>query len=101
MTTLIAIFKKEKDCRLEVDHVKLNVVQNYSLLCDILKLPSIRILAIALLTAKVNIIIIFKDLLHISISIALSFVDHISHYFENKSNQFFVGFVYSKIGITY
>ncbi|XP_001944982.1 acetyl-coenzyme A transporter 1 [Acyrthosiphon pisum] len=54
VTTLIAIFKKEKDCRLEVDHVKLNVVQNYTLLCDIIKLPSIRILAIALLTAKVG-----------------------------------------------
>lgn len=54
VTTLIAIFKKENDCRLELEHVKLNVTQNYSLLCDILKLPSIRILAVALLTAKVG-----------------------------------------------
>ncbi|KAL5239633.1 hypothetical protein ACI65C_007043 [Semiaphis heraclei] len=53
ITTLIAIFKKEKDNRLEDDHVKLNIVQNYSLLWDILKLPSIQLLAVALLTAKV------------------------------------------------
>jgi MFS transporter, PAT family, solute carrier family 33 (acetyl-CoA transportor), member 1 len=53
ITTLIAIFKKEKDNRLEDDHVKLNIVQNYSLLWDILKLPSIQLLAISLLTAKV------------------------------------------------
>lgn len=53
ITILIAFFKKEKDNRLDDDHVKLNIVQNYSLLWDILKLPSIRILAIALLTAKV------------------------------------------------
>jgi len=55
---LIAIFKKEKDNRLEDDHVKLNILQNYSLLWDILKLPSIQLLAIALLTAKVNIVLL-------------------------------------------
>jgi len=55
ITTLIAIFKKEKDNRLEDDHVKLNIVQNYSLLWDILKLPGIQILALALLTAMVKI----------------------------------------------
>jgi len=69
VTTLIAIFKKENDCRLEFDHVKLNVAQNYTLLWDILKLPSIRILAIALLTAKVN---MTEDLLHILISVGYS-----------------------------
>lgn len=67
VTTLIAIFKKENDCRLEFEHVKLNVTQNYSLLCDILKLPSIRILAVALLTAKVNMI---EDLFYIFISMS-------------------------------
>lgn len=54
ITTLIAFFKKEKDNRLEDNHVKLNIFQNYSLLWDILKIPSIRVLAIALLTSKVN-----------------------------------------------
>jgi len=58
ITTLIAIFKKEKDNRLEDDHVKLNIVQNYSLLWDILKLPNIQLLAIALLTASVNIVLL-------------------------------------------
>lgn len=53
ITTLIALFKKEKDNRLEDNHVKLNILQNYSLLWDILKIPSIRVLAIALLTSKV------------------------------------------------
>ncbi|XP_025208442.1 acetyl-coenzyme A transporter 1-like isoform X1 [Melanaphis sacchari] len=54
ITSLIAIFKKEKDNRLEDDHVKLNIVQNYSLLWDILKLPNIQLLAISLLTAKIG-----------------------------------------------
>jgi len=54
ITTLIAIFKREKDCSLEDDHVKLNTFQNYRLLWDICKLRSIQIFAIALLTVKVN-----------------------------------------------
>ncbi|XP_060877593.1 acetyl-coenzyme A transporter 1-like isoform X2 [Metopolophium dirhodum] len=54
LTTLIAIFKKEKDTRIEDDHVKLNIVQNYSLLWDILKLPSIQLLVIAMLTSKIG-----------------------------------------------
>ncbi|VVC28206.1 Major facilitator superfamily domain,Acetyl-coenzyme A transporter 1 [Cinara cedri] len=53
ITTLIAVFKKEKDCMLEDDHVKLNTFQNYLLIWDILKLPSIRIFAIALFTSTV------------------------------------------------
>jgi len=56
ITTLIAIFKKEKDNRLDDDHAKLNIVQNYSLIWGILKLPGIKLLALTLLTAKVNII---------------------------------------------
>jgi len=55
ISTLIAIFKKVKDNRLEDDHVKLNIVQNYLLLWDILKLPSIQILAFRLLAAGVHI----------------------------------------------
>lgn len=51
---MIAIFKKEKDNTLEDGYVKLNISKTYSLLWDIMKLPSIRILAIALLTARVS-----------------------------------------------
>lgn len=54
ITTLIAIFKKEKDCSLEDNHVKLNTFQNYRLLWDICKLPSVQIFAMALLTVKVG-----------------------------------------------
>lgn len=54
ITTLIAVFKKEKDCSLEDNHVKLNTFQNYRLLWDICKLPSVQIFAMALLTVKVN-----------------------------------------------
>lgn len=52
ITTLIGIFKKEKDNKLELDHVKISVFQNYKLLWDILKKPKIKLLAIALLTAR-------------------------------------------------
>jgi len=55
VTTLLAVFKRERDCELDDDdHVKLNVVQNYVLLKDILKLPSVRVLGLAMLTAKVR-----------------------------------------------
>lgn len=57
ITTLIAIFKKEKDNRSEVDHLKINIIQNYSLILDILKLPGIKLLTLTLLTAKVKIIL--------------------------------------------
>lgn len=56
VTTLIGIFKKEKDTKLELDHVKISVFQNYKLLWNILKKPKIKLLGIALLTAKVSII---------------------------------------------
>lgn len=54
ITTLIAIFKNEKDNRLEDNHIKLNTFQNYKLLWDILNLPSVKILAIALLTMMIG-----------------------------------------------
>ncbi|CAI6364916.1 unnamed protein product [Macrosiphum euphorbiae] len=54
ITTLIAIFKNEKDNRLEDNHIKLTTFQNYKLLWDILNLPSIKILAIALLTMMIG-----------------------------------------------
>jgi len=56
ITTMIAIFKTEKDNTQEDGYVKLNISKTYSLLWDIIKLPSIRILAVALLTARVSII---------------------------------------------
>lgn len=58
VSTLIGAFKTEKDDALEGNYVQLNVVQNYKLLWDILKLPSIRVLLIALLTMRVNNVII-------------------------------------------
>lgn len=67
ITTLIAIFKKENGHRLEDDHVKLNIFQNYKMIWDILKLPSVRILAIALVTVKVN-QIWFKIIINLLIS---------------------------------
>jgi MFS transporter, PAT family, solute carrier family 33 (acetyl-CoA transportor), member 1 len=55
ITSIVGIFKKEKDSRLEEGHVNINVFQNYKLLWDILKLPRIRILAVALMTTRVSI----------------------------------------------
>lgn len=54
VTTLICIFKKEKEHESEENHVRLSIAQNYKLLWNILKLPNIRILLIALATMKVN-----------------------------------------------
>lgn len=59
ITTLIAIFKKEKDCTLEDNHVKFNVLQSYSLLWYIMKLPNVQLLAMIMLTVKVNITFLF------------------------------------------
>lgn len=58
ITTLIAIFKNEKDFTLEDNEIKLNIFQSYILLWDIFKLPSIRIMAIALLTWMVSMSVI-------------------------------------------
>lgn len=55
ITTLVGTFKKEKDNGLEKDNIKINVFQGYKLLWNILKLPRIIVLAIALLTTRVNI----------------------------------------------
>ncbi|XP_050058688.1 acetyl-coenzyme A transporter 1-like isoform X2 [Aphis gossypii] len=54
ISTLIAIFKKEKDNRLENNYVQLNIIQNYLLVLDILKTPSIWVLSIALLTTEIG-----------------------------------------------
>jgi len=52
-TTLIAIFKHEKDESTEQDSLDLNLYQTYRLLGDIMKLPCVKSLSIILLTAKV------------------------------------------------
>lgn len=67
VTTLIAVFKKEKRSQSDSsgngggdndndddDDIKLSIVENYVLLKDILKLESVRILGLAMLTAKVR-----------------------------------------------
>lgn len=54
ITLLIAFFKKENNCTLEDDHVKLNVIQNYLLLWKIIKLPNIQKLALAMFTIQVQ-----------------------------------------------
>lgn len=53
-TTLVAIFKHEKDQSTEHDSLDLNLYQTYKLLGDIMRLPSVKSLSIVLLTAKVN-----------------------------------------------
>ncbi|XP_026811512.1 acetyl-coenzyme A transporter 1-like [Rhopalosiphum maidis] len=54
ITTLILIFKKEKEYRSEDNYIKLNVIQNYLLIWDILKKPSFRVLMLALLTEEIG-----------------------------------------------
>jgi len=56
VTTLIAVFKTDKDNPLDdgLPRVNIDVVRNYKLLWDVSKLPSVRVLALALITMKVN-----------------------------------------------
>lgn len=56
-TTLVGIFKKEDKTDSDDGSVKINVIQNYKLLLDILKLPCVRELAIILITMQVICII--------------------------------------------
>jgi len=59
ITTLIAFFKHEEKTRLDEDnHIRINTFQSYKLLWEILKLPSFKILAIALLTSMVSMSVI-------------------------------------------
>lgn len=53
LTLFIGLFKKEK-YTIEDGHQKISVFQNYKLLWEILKLPRIRVLALALLTIKIG-----------------------------------------------
>lgn len=56
ITTLVGLLKKETNNGFENDHKKkISILQNYKIVWDILNLPTIRLLTIALLTARVNI----------------------------------------------
>lgn len=52
-TTLVAIFKHEKNPSTQEDSLDLNIYQTYRLLGDIMKLPCVKSLTVILLTAKV------------------------------------------------
>lgn len=54
VTFSVGFFKKEK-YRVEDEHKKISVFQNYKLLWDVLRVPGIKVLAVALLTTTVNI----------------------------------------------
>lgn len=54
LSTLIALFKKEKDSTLDDDYLKSNIFQNYLQLWNILKIRNVQILAAALITGEVN-----------------------------------------------
>jgi len=54
ITTLVAIFKYENDYLTELDAADLSIVKTYMLLFSIMKLPSIKMFAIILLTIKVS-----------------------------------------------
>ncbi|XP_015365764.1 PREDICTED: acetyl-coenzyme A transporter 1-like [Diuraphis noxia] len=53
VTVFIGLFKSEKH-KLEDNHKKISVFENYILLWDIIKLPRVRVLAVALLTIKMG-----------------------------------------------
>ncbi|XP_026804625.1 acetyl-coenzyme A transporter 1-like [Rhopalosiphum maidis] len=54
ISILIGIFKKEKHNRLEDNYMKFNIIQYYTVVWDILKLPNIRVLASALMTVEIG-----------------------------------------------
>jgi len=58
ITTLVAIFKYEKDCLTELNAIDLSIVKTYMLLFSIMKFPSIKMFAIILLTIKVRVFFI-------------------------------------------
>lgn len=56
VTTLVAIFKREKDCFFEPGAaVKLRVIETYKLLFKILRLPNVVKLVIILFTIQVRV----------------------------------------------
>lgn len=56
ITTLVAVFKAEKDYLIETDAVRLNIIKTYKLLFSLIELPSIKMLALILFTVKVSIV---------------------------------------------
>ncbi|KAE9541831.1 hypothetical protein AGLY_003822 [Aphis glycines] len=54
ITTLVAIFKYEKDYLTEFDTINLGILKTYLLLFSIMKLPSIRMFTIILFTIKMS-----------------------------------------------
>lgn len=54
ITTLVAIFKHEKDNLTKSDAANFSMIKTYKLLVDLIKLPSIRKLALILLSVKVS-----------------------------------------------
>lgn len=54
VSTLVSLFKSEKAITEEDGFIKITVTENYKLLWNILKLPNIRVLIIAILTARVS-----------------------------------------------
>lgn len=54
ITTLVAIFKHEKDNLTKLDAANFSMIKTYKLLVDLIKLPSIRKLALILLSVKVS-----------------------------------------------
>lgn len=54
ITTLVAIFKAEKNHLTKTDSIHFSIVNTYKLLFDIIKLNNVRKLAIILLTIKVS-----------------------------------------------
>lgn len=54
LTTLVGVLKNEKTFETQDNYVKINVTRNYQLLLEILKLPNIRLLGLALLTMDVS-----------------------------------------------
>ncbi|XP_022174759.1 acetyl-coenzyme A transporter 1-like [Myzus persicae] len=67
VSTLIGIFKREKDTRLEDNYAQLHVTNSYKLLWDILTLPNLRVLLIALLTMKVGFSAMRNSLLYLKL----------------------------------
>jgi len=60
ITTLVAIFKYEKDYLTEFDAINLSILKTYMLLFSIMKLPSIKMFTIILFTIKVSVFFILN-----------------------------------------
>lgn len=55
VTTLVAVFKSEKDYIPDPDDIDLSITKTYKLLYRIIKLPNIRTFVFILLTIRVSI----------------------------------------------